>query len=291
MKRLLRFHIYLFLAATIALTGSSAMTQQNIPSAQVMEGVKAEGACAVVGMTEKEGQLLALQRARSAAIEQAAGVQVTSASLVTDHVLAVDFIKTYTRGFIIREAVEWMPLGQYQKDPASPPIPEYRVRITADVRLPSRKSPKFGLQAKLNKAVFQGGEKVHLTIHVSRRARIAIFNIRADDKIALLFPHPEDGKNVLSPGTFVFPAKNSPLELEVEVLPGHRRDAEAYFIAAMAPEHGDDISVQFPVNQPLPFSYFFHTFSSLADFTEDLILPYEVISSTFKNPKIKSHSG
>jgi hypothetical protein len=180
--------------------------------------------------------------------------------------------------------VEWPPLGQYQKDPSSPPIPEYRVRITADVRLPSRKSPKFGLRAKLNKAVFQSGEKAHLTIHVSRRARIAIFNIRADDQVALLFPHPEDGKNVISAGTFVFPAKNSPLELEVDVLPGHRRDAEAYFIAAMAPEHGGDISVQFPVNQPLPFSDFFQIFSSLADFTEDFILPYEVISSTFKSP-------
>jgi hypothetical protein len=50
---------------------------------ETRKGIQAEGACAIVGMSAEQSQLMALQRARAAAIEQAAGVSVTSSTLVT----------------------------------------------------------------------------------------------------------------------------------------------------------------------------------------------------------------
>ena len=105
----------------------------------MVRNIQAEGSCAVVGMTSEQCQLLALQRARAAAIEQAAGVAISSSSLVTNSALAGDFIKTYSRGYIVKEKAEWLALTQYQRDSSMAPIPEYRVRILADVYRPAKR--------------------------------------------------------------------------------------------------------------------------------------------------------
>jgi hypothetical protein len=127
--------------------------------AGTIRGVVASGACAIVGMSAEQCQLTALQRARAAAIEEAAGMHVTATTLVTNATLSVDYIKSYSRGFIIKEKAEWAPLGQYQKDPASPPIPEYRVTITADVKVPEKQSDTAGLKAIANATVYRSGDK------------------------------------------------------------------------------------------------------------------------------------
>ena len=78
---------------------------------------------------------------------------MTSSTLVTNMTVAADFIKTYARGFIVREKVTWLPLEQYQKDASVAPIPEYRVRITADVYVPKRTKASVSLKAKLNNTI------------------------------------------------------------------------------------------------------------------------------------------
>lgn len=244
------------------------------------QGIRTEGACAVVGMTPEQCQLLAKQRARAAAIEEAAGVKVTSGSLVTDGMLAADFIRTYARGFIVRESVEWLPLGQYQRDPSAAPIPEYRVRIVADVRVPRREPLGVGLTARLNRRVFKAGERACVTVKVDRPVRVAIFNIQADDRAALLFPNIHEGKNLVGRGReWVYPAANSPLELEVHPLPGHGRDAEAYFVAAFDQDVQVDFLQRFAAGKSLPLSEFFRRFAEIAERSEEVILPYEVMAA------------
>ena len=100
---------------------------------RIVRGVVADGACAIYGMSAEQSQLIALQKARAAAIEQAAGVRVDSSTLVRDGMVAVDLIRTYSRGFVIAEKVVWLPIAQYQDSPDRPPIPEYRVRIAAEL--------------------------------------------------------------------------------------------------------------------------------------------------------------
>ncbi|MEN6469261.1 MAG: DUF4384 domain-containing protein [Smithella sp.] len=246
---------------------------------EIVKNISAEGACAIVGMSAEQSQLIALQRARVAAIEQAAGVSVTAGTLVTNFTVAADFIKTYARGFIVREKAAWLPLGQYQKDSSVAPIPEYRVRITADVYVPKKTKTSVGLQAKLNNSVFRGGEKAAFTLKASRRAGFAIFNIMADDRVAMIYPNAHETGNILESGKeMTFPAKDAKIELEVQTLPGHKRDAEAYLIIAW--DSAADIRILdiFPEAEPVSVPEFFARLMKIADRIEDMILPYEVVA-------------
>ena len=230
-------------------------------------------------MSAEQSQLTALQRARAAAIEQAAGVAVTSGTLVTNFTVAADFIKTYARGFIVGEQVTWLPWGQYQQDASTPPIPEYRVRILADVYVPRKKAPALGLRAKLNSAVFRNGEQARITVTANKDAGLALFNIMADDRVALIFPNIHEQNNVLAAGKdLIFPAKDARVVLEMQALPGHQKDAEAFLVLAW--ERARDIRIRdlFPDAEPLGFSEFFRKLSEVADDVEDAIIPYEVVA-------------
>ncbi len=245
---------------------------------RIVENVKAEGSCAVVGMSAEQSQLMALQHARMAAIEQAVGIRVTSSTIVTNARLAMEFIRTYSKGFIVNEKVKWLPLGQYQKDISTPPVPEYRVKITADVYKPVRKIKPIGLTAKINETVFRSGENGRIDIKAGRKARIAIFNITADDKVVMLFPNQYERDNNISGGDRrVFPVKGSQIELVMQTLPGHGRDAEAFFVVAIDDSYERKFSNIFEPLKPMGFSEFFGKYSGIADYCEDKLLTYEVV--------------
>ena len=251
----------------------------SVSQAETVKGVHAEGACAIVGMTAEQCQLTALQRARAAAIEQAAGMSVSSSTLVTNMALTADFIKTYSKGFVVNEKVQWLPLDQYQKDQSTPPIPEYRVKIVADVKVPEPKIKPIGLKAKTNSIVFKNGDKAVIEVSASREAKIAIFNITADDKVVMVFPNEYDKDNKVSKGRkLVFPDKQTKTELEMQTLPGHQRDAEAFLIAGLDNSCPKDFSDIFSPAEGMSFSAFFRKFSDIADYAEDVILTYEVVN-------------
>jgi len=272
--------MFVLLLAVMIISPVFATTGQNPErGGEVKKGVEAEAACAIVGMSAEQSQLTALQRARAAAIEQAAGVSITAATLVTNFTLAADFIKTYSRGFIIAEKVAWLPLGQYQKDPSTAPIPEYRVKIVADVYIPKRKPKALGLTANLNNVVFRAGEKAKVTVKTKNAAGVALFNIMADDTAALLFPNAYEKENHLAPGkNLVFPEKDAKVELEMQTLPGHPRDAEAVLVIAWDEASKIDIMKRFEPGEAIPVSEFFARLSEIIDQCEDRILPYEVVA-------------
>lgn len=255
----------------------------SVSSAETVKNISAEGSCAIVSVSAEQCQLIALQRARAAAIEQASGVSVASSTLVTNMALTADFIKTYSKGFIINEKVDWLALGSYQKDSKTPPIPEYRVNIIADVKVPERKIKSFGLKAKTNSIVYKNGDKAVVEAKVIRDAKIAIFNIIADDKVVMVFPNEHDKENRISgKGRLLFPDKNTKTELVMQTLDGHQRDAEAFLIAALDNEYARDFTDIFMPLEAMSFSAFFRKFSDIVDYAEDVMLTYEVI-----NPKDK----
>ena len=274
---------FLFWVISLALivTNSSYLQAKDkkSESPHITSNISGEGSCAIVGMSAEQCQLIALQRARASAIEQAAGVSVASSTLVTNMALTADFIKTYSKGFIVKENVQWLPLDQYQKDPSTPPIPEYRVMITADVRVPEPKIKPIGLKAKTNSIIFKNGDIAVVEISARREAKIAIFNITADDKVSMVFPNEHDKDNLIAKGkNLAFPDKNTKTELVMETLPGHKRDAEAFFISAMDSENSRDFFDTFQSNEPMSFSAFFKKYAELADYCEDVIIAYEVVA-------------
>ncbi|TAN45888.1 MAG: DUF4384 domain-containing protein [Nitrospirae bacterium] len=246
--------------------------------AQIVKSIQAEGACAIVGMSAEQCQLTALQRARASAIEQAAGMSVASSTLVTNMALTAEFIKSYSKGFIVKEKVEWLPVGQYRENPSTPPIVEYRVKIIADIKVPEPKINPIGLTAKTNAVLYKAGDKAVIEISALREAKAAIFNITADDRVIMLFPNEHDKDNLISEnGRLIYPVKDSKAAIEMHTLPGHKRDAEAFFIAAMDSGHKRKFTDLFKPSQPMSFGAFFKKYSEIADYCEDVILTYEVV--------------
>jgi hypothetical protein len=240
--------------------------------------VQTEGSCAIVGMTAEQARHVALQRARAAAIERAGGVRVTSSSLVTDSSLVADFIKSFSRGFVVEEKVSWLPLDEYRQDAASHPVPVYGLELTATVVIPERSTPRLGLKAKLNRSVFREGEKASLSIHTRKPARIAVFNIMADDQAVLLFPTGRNPLFLSGQSRLVLPEPRSGLELVMATLPKHQRDAEGFLVAALPADCPASWLDSFESGNPMAMPEFFAAYALLADWAEELILPYEVFS-------------
>jgi hypothetical protein len=199
---------------------------------------------------------------------------------VTNYVVAVDFIKTYTKGFIVSEKATWLPLGQYQKDSSTPPIPEYRVKIVADIYIPGKKAKPLGLKAKLNNTVFRNGEKARVSLSVDREARIAIFNIMANDRVVMLFPNHHETNNLILPrNEWVFPARDSIVDLEMHTLHGHERDTESIFVVAADRSQNTEFMNMFSTEDSFGLSEFFQKLTRISDYSEDVILPYEIVGA------------
>lgn len=250
-------------------------------NAKEVSGVTGRGEAAVVGITAEQGQLIALQRARADAVEKAVGTNVLGSTLVKDSVVVADFIKTFSRGFIVAEKVKWLPLGTFSENDKSAPIPVYRVEIEARVVIPEKKAdPGFFLEASVNRTSYISGEAALVKVDVSRKARLAIFNIRADDRVAMLYPVSGVIKaRMLQPGkTFCFPSPDSGLVLEMATLEGHKQDSEAFMVVAVpfAKDKSFRFTDYFSGERLYTVPEFFEKYSRLAEIAVERILPYEV---------------
>ena len=143
--------------------------------------------------------------------------------------------------------------------------------------MPNKKSSNLHLIADLNKGVFRKGEKASITVKTGKKAKIAIFNITAEDKVIMLFPNVYERENTVE-GSLIFPPKNSMIELEMSPLPGHKRDAEALFVSAVSANSQIDFAKIFKPDHPLTLSEFFKRYSEIADYAEDVIISYEVVN-------------
>ncbi|MBN2374705.1 DUF4384 domain-containing protein [bacterium] len=257
--------------------------------AKTVKGVKGEGEAAVVGMTAEQCQGMALRRARADAIEKAAGTKITSSTLVRDARLVTEFLKSFSHGFVVNEKIKWLPLTTLRDDEDSPPIPLYRVEIDADVQIPEKTTdPGFFMKASLDRGVYMSGDNAKISLDVSRDAHIAIFNLMADDKIAMLYPgkgiQGEVKKGIAKAGgTFHFPPKDSGGVLEITTMEGHQQDSEAFFIIAVqAEEAGKSFRFRdyFSEGRHYTVPEFFSIYSRFADTAIEEILPYEVRSGS-----------
>lgn len=242
--------------------------------------VEAEGEAAIAGITAEQAQLLALQSARAACIENATGLEISSVTLVKDARLSGEFIKVFSKGYIIQEKCTW-DKSVYQQSPDKPPIITYKVKLKAKVMVPERDlDPGFLLETKLNRKVFKTGEKAKISVKPTKDAYIAIFNWTADDRIALLFPNQYLPNNFVKAGTwFQFPSEKSGIALKVKTLPKHKQDTEALYIVAFDKKTGASIPFYniFPSGASFEVAEFFSKYVKLPiEKAVEEIVVYEV---------------
>lgn len=249
-------------------------------NARVETGVTGKGEAAVVGITPEEGQLIALQRARADAIEKSVGMQIHGTTLVTNGRLVGQFLKTFSRGFITQEEKTWSD-DFIVVTQSGPRTPKYMVSIVATVHIPEKKVDRtFHLKASLNRASFVAGDCATVTAEVSKRACLAIFNLRADDKVAMIYPSEKTGATeIVELGKpLIFPGKAAGNILEMATLPNHKHDTEAFLIVAVqaAEKNSIDFNELFSEGRLYNVPEFFEIYSRIADISVEQILPYEV---------------
>jgi hypothetical protein len=238
----------------------------------IVSSIQSEGTCIIQGISPRQAQTIAIQRARALAIDKASGIEIHASKIVSDSMLVLDFIRSYSKGYIVREKVNWHPVRQYQKNSESPPLLEYHVSIVADVYIPQKKPDTIGLEASLNKSIYNKGECAVLRIKTHQTCQIAIFNIQANDRIATLFP------NFLFPNNTVNSNESFEMNnLYPEPLPEEQSNYEALFICASL---DDAINFQnlFSVDEQMKFSDFFKRYSTISDKCTDVLIPYQVVS-------------
>jgi hypothetical protein len=239
--------------------------------------VTGRGEAAVVDITPEEGKLIALQRARADAIENAVGIGVHGTTVVTNGRLVGQFLQTYSRGYITREQVKLTP-GWLDT------TPKYTYDIIATVVIPEKKvEPGFVLSTswKGNKAAYLEGENAILKIRVSMPAHIGVFNLMADDSIKMLYPNKYCTQSgALTPNVdWVFPEEKSGIMLTMATFPGHKRDNEAFFVVAIKAGGASQncFATLFEEGKPYKVTEFFERYSKVAETAVEQIMPYEVL--------------
>lgn len=250
-------------------------------NAKLIEGISAEAVVAISGKSAEEAEQLALRRARAAALEKANGVQITATTLVKDGRLAIDFLKAYTSGIIVKEEKEWLPPTFYQKDKDSAPIPQYHLKIKADIEI-VEKETDLTLNASLNREIFRENDLSHITVETSDESVVAIFYMGADDKIYKLVPDKIFNAIKVKKGEpLVFPAKDSKMEFKMQVLPQRQSVEEAFWIIASKQSENIDFNKIF-LKDEYTLHDFFNSYAKIASKCSEAILPYQVVKQNLR---------
>ena len=272
-------HCTIYVLASVALSEEAPVSQDintqspEIRQSGVISNIEAEGTCLIQDISPRQAQTIAIQRARASAIRKACGVEMHGAQVVKDSTLVLDFIRSYSKGYITKEKVTWHPVKQFQKSPENPPILEHHVSILVDVNIPKKQPDQTGLTAQLNKQVFSNGERAILNIQAQKACQVAVFNIMADDQVLMLHPHPMRPLKTLLP--------NHPFKIDnlfPETLPEENHNVEALFICASV-NNRLDFQTLFPVDKAMAFVEFFKSYAQIADLCSDFLITYEVFNN------------
>lgn len=240
-----------------------------------VKDITVESSAAVVNITSEEAKNLALRRARSMIIENGNGVEIISNALVKDGALAAEFIKNYSRGIILNERVEWLPITQYQNSKTSAPIPEYNVKVTADVLI-KEKETDIVTKTSINKSNFFNNEKMTLDIISSYDSNVAIFFLGYDDKIYKLFPNGNENliikKNI---NTKVPRVGIDNFDLELMVPKNLKMVTEALWIISSKQSDKIPFNIHFNKDE-YSLNEFFSLYSKISQKCVEEIIPYTI---------------
>ncbi len=247
----------------------------NLAEAKTLKNQTAKASCAILNTTAQEAKQIALRRARALLIEQANGVSIVSSTLVKDGKLAMDFIKSYSNGYILNEKIEWLPITQYQKDLSTPPIPEYNVKITADVKIVEKVSDLV-LSTSLNKKIFRDKEKMFINLKSSKNAKVMIFYLGIDDMLYKITPMSKNDILYLDAQKQSVYPKLEEDSLIAQILPNKQNITEALWIIATDKNSNIDFYTLFSKDK-YSLNEFHKLYSKIAQKCVEEVLPYQII--------------
>ena len=257
----------------------SLFAVKHLHAAEVVKNVVGKGDAVLSGITPEQARFIALQKARMDAIQQATGVKIQGVTLIKDAIMVGQFLNAYARGRILDERQNWTDERIPQKD--GPPIFNYKVEITVSVAIPSKNIDQgFWLDARLNRDNFLSGDKATITIEVSKKASIAVFNLRADDRVMMLYPDSDrEQYRVIEPKVpFQFPPPDLGADMVMSTLKGHDRHTELFMVLAVPVQTSKPIRFldHFQPKDLYTVPEFYKRYHRFAEQADEKILIYEV---------------
>jgi hypothetical protein len=193
--------------------------------------VETIGEAVTENLTADETRSLALNRARNKAIENVSGVNISGNTLVKDYSLIADLIRVAGSGHILQEKVLKWETETFQKSGDTPPVTIYRVKIESCVKGELSGDPYFKVIGELNRQVFMDREEAKIKVSCTKDCYLTILNLTAENKVRVLLPNEyERSKKIRGGEGYSFPPAG--LSLEMHLLPGHKKDAEAFILIA-----------------------------------------------------------
>lgn len=205
----------------------------SAPSLQAADcqWVETTGESVVENVTPAEARQSALNRARSRAVEDVSGVNISGNTLVKDFVMVSDLVQAIGSGYIVKEEVLNWETSSFQEKRDLPPVSLYRVKIKSCVVRDSPKDPYFAVKGELNRQVFMAGEEAGIKASCAKDCYLTILNLTAENRIRVLLPNEYEPSRLIKAGaSYSFPAQG--MSLEMQNLPGHKKDAEAFVLIA-----------------------------------------------------------
>ncbi len=239
--------------------------------------VETSGESVVENVTPEEARQAALTRARVRAVESAGGIEVKGLSVVKDFALIADFVTAMSAGSVAEETVLGWETRSVHDKTEEIPLVLMRVNLRSCVKTGAAGDPYFKVKGELNRPVFLAGEEATITAACTKDCFLTILNMTADNKVLVLYPNLFDAaKRVESGKSLVFPSRNG-IVLEMNTLPGHAKDSEAFFLIATKEKF--DLSGVVKKNGELTTKDLYRTLFALpADARAEEILVYEVRS-------------
>jgi len=235
------------------------------------KSVSTSGSALIFGaVTFDQAKNLAMNRARAAGIESAAGIAVNSTTMMVDGLVSYDVIKTLSKGFIVDEKIlGWQMEWVAGKENNQPPYPKITVELNAVVDIPERtfiRSHVF--DAHLNQTTFRNGEHVVFNIEPRNDIYLLIVNYTSKGSIIPIFPNLHTVNNFIQGGRpFYYPKPDSKeVRIEINTFQYHDNDTEAFLLFAL-PVDDDTKEIQwsgvFPAGKEMDYAEFHATLLEL----------------------------
>ncbi|MDX1812125.1 MAG: hypothetical protein R3240_09270 [Gammaproteobacteria bacterium] len=215
-------------------------------------------------ITLQQARNQALNQARSLAVEQAAGVNVNTSTLLENALVVSELVKTFSHGFLINEEIlEWHGEWLKTRDQDELGLPVVTVKIKGIVDVSNQQFLRnFILEAGLNKKTFRQGELAELEISSTEDIFLLIVNYTSNNTIVPAFPFAENIPNLLYKNTSLqLPGDYARhLEIAMTTFKGHKKDTEAFiFLGIPVTDRTKSIPWyrMFPAGKAISYDQFF----------------------------------
>jgi len=231
----------LYLLIFILIITSIIFSQTKSPEIIVLDDgwYEITTSVSVENITPAEAREKAIQIACQLAIEQFCGIEVTGrTSLIqaeSNNEITMDHFSKLTNqvsnGIILKKEV--------LKEENFTTNDSFMKSVTLKVKVGKQQGeadPYFSLNANLNKAYFQEGEELYLSVIPSRDCYLTILNIMSDENVSTVFPNQYRTDNFIKAGDlFEMPNQSDVKQgimFKVSLLPGKSEDTELIKIIA-----------------------------------------------------------